>query len=210
MKKSRTHWVALLAALLALPGAAGAAERGWYLGAAFSKVSPDYAPPLEFAIPYSTDAPSRLTGDGLDAIGSRGIKWLSGYQALDWLAFEADYLDLNSDSAQLAIFCITQPCGERIRAETVSASLSVLALWPFGRFDFFARAGLSRWKSTIEILNADGSRYASRDLLGIDGKFGAGAQVHFHKITARLEYERLRFDLDNADAWSLGVAYRFR
>ena len=45
MKHSYILWVALLAALMATPDAAHAAERGWYLGAAYSNVSADYASP---------------------------------------------------------------------------------------------------------------------------------------------------------------------
>ncbi|HET9472385.1 MAG TPA: hypothetical protein VFO82_00735, partial [Steroidobacteraceae bacterium] len=36
------------------------------------------------------------------------------------------------------------------------------------------------------------------------------SSVSFHKVTARLEYERPRFSGDAADTWSLGVAYSFR
>ena len=97
-----------------------------------------------------------------------------------------------------------------MRAETTSASLSALALWPLGKFDIFARVGLSYWDSTLETINTDGSRFWHQDLSGTDEKFGAGAQLHFHKVTARLEYEHLRFSGDAADTWSLGVAYSFR
>ena len=110
----------------------------------------------------------------------------------------------------LRLVCVTQPCPDQIRAETTSTSLSTLALWPLGKFDVFARVGLTHWDSTIETINPDGSRFWHQDLGGTDEKFGAGAQFHFHKMTARLEYERLRFSGDAVNTWSLGVAYSFR
>jgi hypothetical protein len=210
MKNSRAQHFALLAALLAAPGAASAAERGFYVGAAYSNVSADYAPPPQTAGPASIDTASYLAGGDLDTIGSSGFKAVVGYGALDWLAFEVDYLDLSGDSAALELVCITQPCPNKIRAETTSTSLSALALWPLGKFDLFARVGISSWKSSVETMNPDGSRFWGDHLSGSDEKFGAGAQLHFHKVTARLEYERLRFSGDAANTWSIGVAYSFR
>jgi len=210
MTHSKILRVALLAALTATPHATQAAERGWYIGAAYSSVSADYAPSPVFVPLATIETPSRYVGGELDTIGSQGFKLAAGFRALDWLAFEADYLDLSGDSAPLGLVCITQPCPDQIRAETTSASLSALALWPLGNFDVFARVGLSHWDSTIETINADGSRFWHQDLDGTDEKFGAGAQFHFHKMTARLEYERLRFSGDAADTWSVGVAYSFR
>ena len=64
--------------------------------------------------------------------------------------------------------------------------------------------------STIKTINSDASRLWHQDKDGTDEKFGAGAQFHFHKMTARLEYERLRFSGDAADTWSLGAAWSFR
>jgi hypothetical protein len=146
----------------------------------------------------------------MDTIGSQGLKFVAGFRALDWLAVEADYLDLSGDSQRLELVCVTQPCPELMRTETTNTSLSALALWPLGQFDIFARVGLSYWESSLEMPNNDGSQFWAKDLNGTDEKYGAGAQFHIHKVTARLEYERLRFSGDAADTWSLGVAYSFR
>ena len=208
-----SNWLSLLA-LLAAAGTAQAADHGFYLGLSWSGVSPDYAEPQMTAFPTdqdpaAADTPSRVTGDLVDSIGSQGFKGVVGYRVLDWLAFEADYLDLGSDSASLGIFCVTQPCPDTVRAETSSASLSALAMWPLGKFDVFARLGISRWESSIEGRYNDGTRFWSQDLSGTDEKYGAGAQFHIHKLTARLEYEHLRFAGDAADTWSIGIAYLF-
>ncbi len=112
-------------------------------------------------------------------------------------------------SGDLGLVCVTQPCPDRLRAETSSASLSALAMWPIGKFDLFARLGVSRWESTVEGRNTDGSRFWSQHLSGTDEKYGAGAQFHLHKLTARLEYEHLRFAGDAADTWSIGIACNF-
>jgi len=180
-----------------------AGERGWYVGAALSNVSPTYAPRL-------TTGPAGIALAGsLDPIGSRGYKVVAGYRPIDWLSIEADYLDLNSNSAPVNLVCVVQPCPNRIRTESSVGSLSALALWPLGRFDLFARAGLSRWQSNLDV-RSDGIRLFSQHIRGTDEKFGAGAQLHVHKITARLEYEHLRFGRDAADTWSIGAAYAFR
>ncbi|HEV7606885.1 MAG TPA: outer membrane beta-barrel protein [Steroidobacteraceae bacterium] len=204
MKFSRTlPAVALCATILAATHESRADTHGWYIGAALAEVSPDYAP-------RTTTGPggTALAGS-LDPIGSRGYKILAAYRAIDWLAFEADYLGLDGNSAPLNLVCVVAPCPERIRTESSGASLSALALWPLGRFDLFARAGLSRWESNLDV-SSDGTRLYSRHIRGTDAKFGAGAQVHVRKITARLEYEHLRFGADAADTWSIGAAYSFR
>ena len=203
-----------LLALLAAAGTAQASDPGFYLGLAYSDVSADYAPPEFTAQPNGiafagVDTPSRITGSAVEPIGSSGLKVVLGYRVLDWLAFEADYLKLDGDSAHLDLMCITQPCPDEIHAETSSSSFSILGIWPLGRFDVFARLGLSRWESTISLRNPDDSRFWSQDVTGTDEKYGVGGQVHFHKVTGRLEYERLNFGGDAADTWSIGIAYRF-
>jgi hypothetical protein len=190
-------------ALLLATDACSAGELGWYVGAALSDVSPTYAPRL-------TTGPAGIALAGsLDPIGSLGYKLVAGYRAVDWLSIEADYLDLDSNSAPLNLVCVAQPCPNRVRTESSVASLSALALWPLGRFDLFARAGLSRWQSDLDV-RSDGTRLFSSHLRGTDEKFGAGAQLRVRKITARLEYEHLRFGRDSADTWSIGAAYAFR
>ena len=141
MKQSYIFWVAPLTALMATPDATHAAERGWYLGVAYSNVSADYAPPPESFGPTTIETPSHYTGGELDTIGSQGFKLVGGFRAFEWLAFEADYLDLSGDSAPLGLVCVTQPCPDQIRAQTTNASLSALALWPVGKFDVFAPRG---------------------------------------------------------------------
>jgi opacity protein-like surface antigen len=204
MNRSRTLSAAALFASILFPlQEARSDTHGWYAGAAYSNVSPSYAPR-----PTTGPAGIALAGS-LDPIGSRGYKLVGGYRALDWLALEADYLDLTSSSAPLNLVCVLAPCPDRVRTESASASLSALALWPLGRFDLFARAGLSRWQTSLDV-SSDGSQIFSRHIRGTDQKLGAGAQLHVHKVTARLEYEHLRFGRDAADTWSIGLAYAFR
>lgn len=202
-----------LATLLAVFGNADAAERGFYLGLAYSNVSADYATPEAVAYPNGgisgTDTPSYVTGDAVEPIGSNGIKGLVGYRVLDWLALEVDYLRLDGNSAPLELVCITQPCPDRVDAESSSYSFSALGLWPIGKFDVFARAGVSRWDSKISLRTPDSRRFWSEDVTGTDAKYGVGTQMHIDHVTARLEYEHLRFGGDAADTWSIGIAYRF-
>jgi hypothetical protein len=202
--------VAILPAIL---GSAHAADHGFYLGLAYSDVSPDYATPI-FHIDSATitaagDTPSRVTGDAVEAIGSKGLKGVLGYRVYDWLAFEVDYLGLDGDSSPMNLVCVTQPCPDKVEAESSSYSFSALGLWPLGNFDVFARIGVSRWDSRVSLVTSDGWRFWSEDLTGTDEKYGVGGQFHFHQLTTRLEYEHLRFGGDAADTWSLGIAWRF-
>jgi hypothetical protein len=183
-----------------------AAERGFYAGAGYSDVSPDDVPrPVLLG-----GTSSGINGSGVNPVGSRGIKVVGGYRALDWLAIEADYLDLSRTTEDQNFVCVTTPCQDHNQADASSTSLSALALWPVGKFDFFLRAGFMSWKSDVEYFNDDGTVAASTDFSGTNEKYGFGAQFNLRWITARLEYEDLRFGAVHAESWSLGFAYSFR
>lgn len=225
MTRSSALLSAVLCATALFPTVdARASDRSWYVGAAYSDVSAHHLP-NDIALPGGPGGPASLASVSVEnpvdreavlvlfgpqPIGSHGYKITAGYRVFDWLAFETDYLNLDANGNSFDIVCVVQPCPARISAETSSASVSMLALWPLGKFDLFARAGLVRWKDDVEGINTDGSRFMSRNDYGTDEKFGGGAQFHVHKLTARLEYERLRFGLASADTWSVGLVYEFR
>jgi hypothetical protein len=205
MQRSCIQFAAMVCttALCAFPNAHGA-ERGFYAGAGYSDVSADYGPrPILLAT-------SDLYDSGMETIGPRGFKAAVGYRALDWLAIEADYLDLSQVRERIVYPCVGGPCVDHSEADTSSGSFSALALWPIGRFDLFVRAGFMSWKSQFATITSAGTVEGSADFSGTNGKYGAGAQFNLRWITARLEYEELRFGALRADSWSLGFAYRFR
>ena len=79
--RNRAHWRSLLilATAAAAPGAAFAADNGFYLGLASSEVSSDYAA-------------SSISASGAD--DDRGLKAIVGFRPLDSFAIEANYVDM--------------------------------------------------------------------------------------------------------------------
>ena len=192
---------------MATPDATHAAERGWYLGVAYSNVSADYAP-SDNAFPTTIETPSRYTGGEPDTIGSPGFKLVGGFRALDWLAFEADYLDLSgtarrwgsSASRNLALTRYAR------RPRALHCPRSRCGLWASSTFSpaWACRTGTRR----IETINPDGSRFWHQDLGGTDEKFGAGRGFFIDKGDDAPEYERLRFSGDAADTGRRIIAPR--
>jgi len=196
MKNSRIRLATLLAVLLAAPGAAHAADRGWYLGAAYSDISQDFP-----------DSTTLFFGDV--PVGDEGYKIFVGYRVLDWLAVEADYGDFGDVRNPLDILCVTTPCPTDFRASTSAVSVSALGLYSIGQFDLFARAGLAAWNAESELHDSTGALMFSRDDSDTDFRFGAGGQYNFSRVIARLEYDRVEFGKTEADVWSLGLAFAF-
>src|SRR5262245_56963397 len=84
----RSAWCGLLlSASFAAPGAAFAADNGFYLGLASSDVSSDYA--LTSLSPAGAD-------------DDRGLKAIGGFRLLDSFAIEANYVDMGKTSAPIA------------------------------------------------------------------------------------------------------------
>ena len=178
-KRSYCYGLMLLAALAA-PGAALAADNGFYVGLASSDVSSDYA----------------LTASNAD--DDRGLKAIVGFRPLDSFAIEANYVDLGETT--MPLFCVTTPCQEA-SVEAQSLSVSAVGLLALPLVDLYARVGYSKWEQDL-------SPFAQkRD--GSDPTYGAGAQVRVGSFALRLEYERFDFDDDSADLVSLGFTYTF-
>jgi len=196
MKSSYAHWVVLLAAILA-NDTARAAEHGWYLGAAYSDVSPD--------VPSSSITFSNVRFE------DDGYKVFAGFRAFDWLAVEAEYGDFGDTHEVLDIVCITTPCPVEFSTSTTAVSVSALGLFSIGEFDLFARAGFTSWRGKLELQGSSPSQFISttEKESGTDALFGAGAQYNFSRVVARLEYGRFEFGSSEADVWSAGLAWSF-
>jgi hypothetical protein len=79
MKFAATTVLGLLS-LAALAPTAAAADNGFYLGAGI------------------TDTKFDVDDVGSGSLDDNSFKVIAGFRPLDWLAFEANYLDLGSDS----------------------------------------------------------------------------------------------------------------
>jgi hypothetical protein len=200
----------LALAMFMATGAVAGAERGFYIGGAYSNVSADYSPSVRLTDMVSgIPDPGPIDLSALDPLGSGAWRILTGYRAFDWLAVEGDFSRFQGNRVPTGILCVTIPCPALMRGDVSTASLSALGLYPVGKFDLYARAGLTRWRAGIDTLNFDDSNLDSADESDIDASFGAGAQLHVESFAMRLEYQRLRFGAATADLTLLGVTYSF-
>jgi hypothetical protein len=159
---------ALVAALGALSLAsfapqAAAADNGFYLGAGITK----------------TDF-----GNSLD---DNSFKIIAGFRPLDWLAVEANYLDLG---------------GESNGSDSVDASaftVSGLLIAEFAVIDLYARLGVANWQADAGGFSDDGWEPA----------LGAGIGAHFGSLGLRAEYEVIDANYFEAKTISLSFTYTF-
>jgi hypothetical protein len=155
-------------ALIAATPNAQAADNGFYLGAGVTQT--------EFDI-----------DDTEGELDDNSFKLIAGFRPLDWLAFEANYIDLGSvDEGGLEL-------------DTNAITLSALALAEVGVVDFYARLGVARFNADIEIDALDISD--SED--SWEPTYGVGVGAHFGSLGVRAEYERFSseiFGLEELDA----------
>jgi hypothetical protein len=169
-----------LSAALAAPGAALAADNGFYLGLASSEVSSDYAV-------------SSLSSSGAD--DDRGLKAIVGFRPLDSFAIEANYVDMGETNVPFP------PSTLSIDSQALSVSAVGLIALPL--VDLYGRVGMARWESEASLLGA------AQEESGTDPTYGAGAQLRVGSFALRFEYERFDFDDDSSDLVSIGFTYTF-
>jgi Outer membrane protein beta-barrel domain len=171
-------------ALAAFGPQAMAADNGFYLGAGVSQATTELS----------------LSGLGSDDVDDTGFKVIAGWRPLDFLAVEANYMDLGGDSDQ----------GTEIDSSAISVSALLLA--EIGIVDLYARAGMVNWDTEF---SADGDTVSDD---GWEPTYGVGVGVHFGSIGVRAEYERFSaepFDneIDGLDldfsSITLSVTYTF-
>ncbi len=172
--------------LIAAAPQAQAADNGFYLGAGI------------------TQTDFKVTVDGIsdsEKFDDNSFKLIAGFRPFDWLAFEANYIDLGD-----AVF----DDGSGVSIESTALTASALFLAEVGIVDFYARAGVVRWDSKFRL---SGVGNVSED--GYEPTFGAGVGVHFGSIGLRLEYERFETEAfddevnNDVDTISLGFTYTF-
>ena len=166
----------LLALALALSAAAAHADNGYlYLGAG-------------------------LTNDNLrdvaatnSNLNSTNWKVWAGFRPIDFLAIEADYMDLGSQRV------ITDVSSTNLDYKAFAGYAVGYLPLPMPYVDVFAKAGLARWSSSGG--NTVGSSFFSLSDNGTQFAWGVGGQVHFGNFGARLEYEN--FSIRNTDGANL-------
>jgi hypothetical protein len=150
-----------MASLVALAAPAAAADNGFYLGAGI------------------TDTKFDVKNFGSGSLDDNSFKVIAGVRPLDWLAVEANYIDLGSDSSN----------GAKVSGKAFSASGLLIA--EIAIVDLYARAGMVNWKF-------DGSFNGIKNSQdGWEPTYGAGVGLHFGSLGVRAEYET--FDASDID-----------
>lgn len=163
-----------------------AADNGIYLGAGIgqSKVAASDSVPEIGKLEFNADATA--------------YKLILGWRPLDWLAVEANYVDLGSGDDNVL--------GEKIESDVNGFTVSALGFLPVGPVDVFARVGLIDWDAKLTAPHLD---LQSKDS-GTDLAYGVGAQFRLLGLSLRAEYERFEVaDTDKVDMLSLGATYTF-
>jgi opacity protein-like surface antigen len=171
-------------ALIAAAPRAQAADNGFYLGAGVTKT--------EFNIDDD--------GFGADELDDNSFKVIAGFRPLDWLAVEANYIDLGSSEE------------DGVELSTNAITVSGLAIAEFGVVDVYARLGVARVSAEIDFGDSDFDE--SDD--GWEPTYGIGVGVHFGSLGVRAEYERFNTELfdiaeldTDVDTLSLSFTYTF-
>lgn len=136
-------------------------------------------------------------------VDDTGYKAFVGYRFLKFLAVEGAYTDLGTFEDSVS--------GAAIDAEADVASVFAVGVVPVGRrINVFAKAGISRWDSSILVTPDFGTQNASDDD-GFDTSLGLGLTVKItERIAIRGEWET--YDFDNAEDvkfGSVGIHFDF-
>jgi len=169
-----------LLSLAALAPTAAAADNGFYLGAGI------------------TDTKFDVDDVGSGSLDDNSFKVIAGFRPLDWLAFEANYLDLGSDT------------DAGVKLDTSAITLSGLVLAEIGIVDLYARVGVAKWDADLSG-NLFGNNVDESDD-GWEPTYGVGVGVHFGSIGVRAEYERFEaklFDELDTDVSTVSVSVTY-
>jgi opacity protein-like surface antigen len=141
----------------------------------------------------------RIEGENFDFDASdTAYKLIAGWRFLDWLAVEANYVDLGTADDRIE--------GVDIEADVSGFTLAAVGFLPIGPVDVFAKLGAVNWDAE---LSAPGTGLNASDD-GTDFMYGAGVQFRVWSLSIRGEYEI--FDVaeaDTVDMISLGVTWTF-
>ena len=189
--------ISTLLALCCVTSLAQAADNGFYLGAGATQSDYGLANPGA-AQPFDDS--------------NSGYKLIFGWRPLDSFGVEATYMDHGNATVPSGIVCIqfiTVPCPASTSLTATTMSAFAVGYLDLPLVDLFAKAGVSSWKfdghSTggfVPVFRVNES--------GTDLAYGAGIQVRFGSLGARLEYER--FDIvknQGLDTVSLSLTYTF-
>jgi hypothetical protein len=154
-------------------------------------------------------AKTDISGDALDDLfdgKDTAFKLFLGYRILDWVGFEAGYVDLGEITLRNS-----QPGVSRFRLEEAGFNVFGKLYYDIANVDLFAKAGFMVSQLHARTETFFGGFDATDN--STDLAWGVGAQVRFDKLAVRLEYERFDFEagagFDSPDMVSLGASWTF-
>lgn len=181
---------------MALPAQAANAD-GLYLGVGtgFSSLKNDDSDVGDFIESGSDD----FDVDDDDNV----YKAFVGYEYNRYFATEAFYADLGKVELKGNGVSNTD-------LESKAYGLSLVGKLPITDwFELFAKAGMAKWETDVDGHLGNASVDLD-DNDGIDPVYGAGAQLNFHPLLLRAEYERYDFDSDyEVDSFTASVGWQF-
>jgi len=150
--------------LAAIAPQAAAADNGFYIGAGITQTKFD------------------IDDDGFDgdSLDDNSFKVIVGFRPLNWLAFEANYIDLGGFNE------------EGVELDTSAITVSALALAEFSIIDIYGRVGMANWRADADVEFDDINVGLDDD--GWDPTFGVGIGAHFGSFGVRAEYEMFSVD----------------
>jgi len=171
--------------LAALAPQAAAADNGFYLGAGLTqtdqKVSVD-----DF--------------DGSETFDDNAFKIIAGFRPLDWLAVEANYVDLGSIEFSDGV--------DDFSIDSKALTASLLLIKEFKVVDLFAKVGVAKWDTDFSIED-----FGSTSDDGFEPTYGVGVGAHFGSLGVRAEWERFETEaLDdqiNTDFDTISVSFTY-
>ncbi len=176
---------------------AQAADNGFYLGAGATQT--DYG----FSNPGGAQPFDNQTS---------GYKLIAGWRPLDKFGVEATYVDHGDARLPSGVVCtqfITTPCPSSTRLTAKTLSAFAIGYLDLPLVDLFMKAGVNSWKFDGQSTGGFVPVFRVNES-GTDFAFGAGVQVRFGSLGARLEYERLDFiQSEHLDTVSLSLTYTF-
>lgn len=186
--RRRMYRLPLLLLGVLTPAVGWCADNGIYIGGSLAAPSPN--------LDWSTDHGPEDEGTG--------FKGIVGARPLDWLAIEANYVDLGETAVPLLIACLTSPCPNEETFDARAVSVSVLGMRALPLVDLYARVGTARWETERQV------RFGPlQERAGTDLTYGLGLQARVGSFALRAEYERFDFDRDEIDSLSVGFTYTF-
>ena len=164
--------------LAAIAPQAAAADNGFYIGAGITQ--------SEFEL-----------DDVSDSLDDNSFKVIVGFRPLNWLAVEANYIDLGGESFEdedLGTFSI----------DATAITVSALAIAEVGVIDLYARLGMANWNIDVETdFLGDGSED------GWEPTYGVGIGAHFGSFGLRAEWETFNADDLDTDISTVSLSFTY-